>query len=59
MGERQHGMSDRAMAALLTPELLSEIGQEVERLVADDPGLERWPQLRAAAERRLADMAIS
>jgi len=59
MGERQHGMSDRAMAALLTPELLSEIGQELEGLAADDPELERWPALRAGAERRLAEMAIS
>ena len=59
MGERQHGMSDRAMAALLIPELLSEVGQEIEELAAGDPGLERWPHLRAAAEHRLADMAIS
>jgi ATP-dependent DNA helicase RecG len=59
MGKRQHGMSDRAMAALQSPELLSEVGQEVGDLAADDPGLERWPPLRAAAERRLAEMAIS
>jgi ATP-dependent DNA helicase RecG len=59
MGERQHGMSDLAMEALLRPELLSEIRQEVEGLAADDPSLERWPGLRAAAERRLAETAIS
>src|SRR5205823_3022319 len=39
MGERQHGVSDRAMAALLIPELLSEIGEEVASLAADDPWL--------------------
>ena len=59
MGERQHGTSDLAMEALLRPELLSEIKQEVESLAADDPGLERSPPLRAAAERRLAETAIS
>jgi ATP-dependent DNA helicase RecG len=59
MGERQHGMSDLAMEALLRPELLSEIRQEVEELAAGDRGLESWPPLRAAAERRLAETAIS
>jgi ATP-dependent DNA helicase RecG len=59
MGERQHGMSDRAMSALLTPVLVSEIGQEVEELAAGDPGLQAWPPLRAAAERRLAETALS
>jgi hypothetical protein len=47
------------MSALLTPVLVSEIGQEVEELAAGDPGLQAWPQLRAAAERRLAETAIS
>jgi ATP-dependent DNA helicase RecG len=59
MGERQHGMSDLAMEALLRPELLSEIRQEVEELAAGDPGLESWPPLQAAAQRRLAETAIS
>jgi ATP-dependent DNA helicase RecG len=59
MGDRQHGMSDLAMEALLRPELLSEIRQEVEELAAAERGLESWPPLRAAAERRLAETAIS
>jgi hypothetical protein len=59
MGERQHGLSDLAMRALRQPELLSEIRDEVERLATGDPGLERWPLLRAAAERRLAETARS
>jgi ATP-dependent DNA helicase RecG len=59
MGERQHGLSDLAMTALRQPELLSEIRDEVERLAAGDPGLEHWPLLRAAAERRLAETARS
>jgi ATP-dependent DNA helicase RecG len=59
MGDRQHGMSDLAMEALLRPELLSEIRQEVEALAAGDPALEAWPPLKAAAERRLAETAIS
>ncbi|MBO0682332.1 MAG: ATP-dependent DNA helicase RecG [Candidatus Dormibacteraeota bacterium] len=59
MGERQHGMSDRAMRALRQPELLSEVRDEVERLAAEDPSLGRWPALRAAADRRLAETARS
>lgn len=59
LGQRQHGMSDLAMAALQQPELLSEIREELERLAAEDPELERWPSLRSAAERRLQVTSIS
>src|SRR5205807_61383 len=59
LGARQHGASDRAMNALLIPELLSEVRQEAERLVAEDPEQKRWPELWRAAERRLDQTAIS
>jgi ATP-dependent DNA helicase RecG len=59
MGPRQHGMSDLAMDALQRPELLSEIRQEAERLLAEDPDLSRWPALWRAAERRLDQTSIS
>ncbi|MBO0836402.1 MAG: ATP-dependent DNA helicase RecG, partial [Actinobacteria bacterium] len=59
MGDRQHGMTDRAMRALRQPELLSEARDEVEGLAAEDPSLGRWPALRAAADRRLAETARS
>jgi ATP-dependent DNA helicase RecG len=59
LGARQHGVSDEAMEALLKPELLSEVRQEAERLLDDDPELERWPQLWRAAERRLERTSVS
>ena len=59
MGPRQHGMSDAAMQALEQPELLSEVRQEAERILAEDPGFERHPALRAAVARRLELTSIS
>jgi ATP-dependent DNA helicase RecG len=59
MGARQHGMSDAAMQALQQPELLSEVRQEAERVLAEDPGFERHPALRAAVARRLELTSIS
>jgi ATP-dependent DNA helicase RecG len=59
MGPRQHGMSDAAMQALLEPELLSEVRQEAQRLLEEDPDLDRWPELWRAAQRRLELTSIS
>ncbi len=59
MGARQHGVSDEAMRALREPELLNEVRQEAERVVAADPDLARHPALKAAIERRLKVTAIS
>lgn len=59
MGPRQHGMSDVAMEALQRPELLSEVRQEAQRLLDEDPGLDRWPGLWQAAQRRLELTSIS
>jgi ATP-dependent DNA helicase RecG len=59
LGARQHGQSDFAMRALQQPELLSEVRQEAERLIADDPDLTRWPALWDAAARRLDQTSIS
>jgi ATP-dependent DNA helicase RecG len=59
MGPRQHGMSDVAMEALQRPELLSEVRQEAQRLLEEDPGLERWPGLWRAAQRRLESTSLS
>ena len=59
MGARQHGMSDQAMRALQEPELLSEIRQEAETLIEQDPDLTRWPTLWRAAERRVERASIS
>ncbi len=53
MGARQHGLSDVAMQALEQPELLSEVRQEAERVLAADPGFANHPALRAAVARRL------
>src|SRR5437899_1058431 len=58
-GARQHGMSDAAMEALRTPELLSEVRQEAERVLASDPGFEHHPLLKAAVARRLELTSIS
>ena len=59
MGSRQHGVSDWAMRMLQQPELLSEVRQEAERLLAADPDLTRWPRLWEAAVRRLEQTSIS
>ncbi len=59
MGARQHGMTDAAMQALLEPELLSEVRQEAERVLASDPGYEQHPALRTAVARRLELTSIS
>jgi ATP-dependent DNA helicase RecG len=59
LGSRQHGEVDGAMRALRTPELLSEIRQEVETLAAEDPDLTRWPSLWRAAEHRLDRTSLS
>jgi ATP-dependent DNA helicase RecG len=59
MGPRQHGMSDLAMQALEQPELINEVRQEAERVIASDPGLEHSPGLKAAIARRLDVTSIS
>src|SRR6266550_3676939 len=59
MGARQHGMSDAAMESLRTPELLSEVRQEAERVLASEPGFEHHPLLKAAVARRLELTTIS
>jgi ATP-dependent DNA helicase RecG len=59
MGPRQHGMSDAAMDSLRTPELLSEVRQEAERILASDPGFEHHAVLKAAVARRLDLTSIS
>jgi ATP-dependent DNA helicase RecG len=59
MGQRQHGMSDLAMGALLQPRLVSEIRDEAERTLREDPSLSATPALREAALRRLEQTSIS
>jgi ATP-dependent DNA helicase RecG len=59
VGSRQHGDEDELMAALEQPQLLSEVRQEAELVLAGDPGLERHPALRAAVDRRLDQTSIS
>lgn len=59
MGPRQHGLTDAAMESLRSPALLDETRAEVQRLVEDDPVLDRFPALRAAAARRLELTSIS
>jgi ATP-dependent DNA helicase RecG len=59
MGERQHGMSDLAMQALLEPELLNEVRQEAESILESDPNFEHHPLLKAAVARRLQMTSIS
>lgn len=59
MGARQHGLTDRGMDALRDPELLSEVRQEAEAVLAADPELEGHPALRAAVEARLRQAVIS
>ena len=59
MGERQHGMSDLAMQALLEPELLNEVRQEAESILESDPNFEQHPVLKVAVARRLQITSIS
>jgi ATP-dependent DNA helicase RecG len=59
LGARQHGMSDAAMRALERPDLLNEVRDEAEALLAGDPDLETAPALRAAVERRLNRTSMS
>lgn len=59
MGPRQHGMSDAAMDALLQPELLSEVRQEAELIVGQDPELSHHSALKAAVIQRLELTSIS
>jgi ATP-dependent DNA helicase RecG len=59
MGPRQHGMSDVAMQALEQPELLSDVREEAERVLAADPGFTNHPVLKTALARRLEQTSIS
>ncbi|HKW07726.1 MAG TPA: ATP-dependent DNA helicase RecG [Candidatus Dormibacteraeota bacterium] len=59
LGARQHGMTDAAMDSLRQPELLSEVRQEAEQILASDPALDGHPVLKAAAARRLELTSIS
>ena len=59
MGARQHGLTDEAMRGLEQPNLLSEIRQEAETMLAGDPTLAGQPALRAAVARRLERTSLS
>jgi ATP-dependent DNA helicase RecG len=59
LGSRQHGDVDAAMAALRQPELISDARGEAERILEQDPHLERHPALRTAVLRRLEQTSIS
>jgi ATP-dependent DNA helicase RecG len=59
VGARQHGLTDETMAAIEKPQLLSEIRQEAERVIAGDPDLARHPELRRAVDERLDQTSIS
>ncbi|HEV2475518.1 MAG TPA: ATP-dependent DNA helicase RecG [Candidatus Dormibacteraeota bacterium] len=59
LGARQHGMTDAAMDSLRQPELLSEVRQEAEQIVAADPTLDAHPLLKAATARRLEVTSLS
>ncbi|HET7338480.1 MAG TPA: ATP-dependent DNA helicase RecG [Candidatus Dormibacteraeota bacterium] len=59
LGPRQHGMTDVAMDSLRQPELLSEVRQEAERVLASDPKLDAHPALKSAALHRLELTSIS
>jgi ATP-dependent DNA helicase RecG len=59
LGPRQHGLSDLAMQTLQQPELLSEVRQEVERILESDPELAGHPFLKATVIRRLELTSIS
>ena len=50
LGPRQHGMSDLAMRGLFDPELINEVRDEAEALLAEDPELARHPLLRSRLE---------
>jgi hypothetical protein len=47
------------MQALEQPELINEVRQEAESVIASDPGLEHSPGLKAAIARRLDVTSIS
>ena len=47
------------MQELLNPTLINEAREEAERLMAEDPGLERHPALAAATQRLLDRLSIS
>jgi len=59
LGARQHGMTDLAMQSLRQPELLSEVKQEADLLLSEDPSLSRHPALAQAVSRRLVQTSIS
>jgi ATP-dependent DNA helicase RecG len=59
MGPRQHGLTDAAMDALRQPKLLDEVRQEVVQIFASDPGFNRHPLIKAAAEKLQDQMSIS
>jgi ATP-dependent DNA helicase RecG len=59
LGARQHGLTDAAMESLRQPELLSEVRQEAELILASDPTLDAHALLKAAAIGRLDVTSIS
>ena len=59
LGARQHGLSDAAMESLRHPTLLDEARDEVRLLTGEDPQLQRFPALRAAALARLENTSLS
>jgi ATP-dependent DNA helicase RecG len=59
LGPRQHGMTDAAMDALLQPQLLDDVRHEAERVIGEDPSLDRHPALKRAVARRLELTSIS
>jgi ATP-dependent DNA helicase RecG len=59
LGARQHGVTDLAMQSLRRPELLSEVKQEAELVLSEDPTLSRHPVLARAVARRLDQTSIS
>ena len=59
MGPRQHGLTDAAMDSLSQPRLLDEVREEVVQLLAADPGFEKHPVIKAAAEKVQEQVSIS
>jgi ATP-dependent DNA helicase RecG len=59
LGSRQHGETDVAMQSLAQPQLLSEAREEAQRVLDNDPGLDRNPGLLERIRRRLAQTSIS
>jgi ATP-dependent DNA helicase RecG len=59
LGSRQHGETDVAMRSLAQPQLLSEAREEAQRVLDDDPGLDRNPGLLERIQKRLAQTSIS